>query len=69
MYKGFVNSAGVDAEGLSGGLWVGWKVNFTVSVLHQSKHLILLSVIDEFQLSWRLALIYGSPSLNSRAAV
>lgn len=49
--KGFVNLAGFDAEGPSGGLWVGWKANLTASVLHQSKHLILLSVIDEFQLS------------------
>lgn len=67
--KGFVNSMRVDVDGQRGGLWVGWKSNLVISVQYRSKHLILLSIRDDFNLDWHLALIFGSPYLGERAAV
>lgn len=67
--KGFSSSTGCDPEGLRGGLWVGWRSNFAVSVLHLCKNLILLSVRDDFNLTWRLAFVNGSPYRHQRPTV
>lgn len=61
--QGFQHSTGFDSDGTSGGLLVGWRPFFSVSILHHQKHLILLSVTDDSGLTWRLALVYGSPYL------
>lgn len=34
--KGFPHCVGFDSSGSSGDLWVGWRSNFAVLVLHQS---------------------------------
>lgn len=49
----------------------GWarSPHFSVDILHRSSNIILLFVKDDFNLSWRLALIYGSPYLQPRASV
>lgn len=60
---------GVDSVGNGGGLWVAWDEKYKISLVQKCSNFIVLKVVDERNLEWVLALVYGHPKLCERRRV
>ncbi|XP_074313498.1 uncharacterized protein LOC141648674 [Silene latifolia] len=67
--SGFNRVAGVDANGASGGLWVGWKKEANMSLVMSCSNFVILLVKKYNGLPWYLVLFYGEPNTNLRRAI
>ncbi|XP_074300802.1 uncharacterized protein LOC141632124 [Silene latifolia] len=66
---GFLQSVGCDADGLKGGLWVGWKSSCKLECVFISCNLIILLVNQCKGSMWYLCCVYGEPDHSKRGAV
>ncbi|XP_074305795.1 uncharacterized protein LOC141641016 [Silene latifolia] len=66
---GFAKCFGVDAVGVSGGLWVGWRKESRMELVMACNNFIILSVRKYNGMLWYLVLVYGAPCVSSRASV
>ncbi|XP_074305882.1 uncharacterized protein LOC141641104 [Silene latifolia] len=66
---GFLQSVGCDAEGLKGGLWVGWISSCKLECVFISCNLIILLVNQCKGSLWYLCCVYGEPKHTKRGAV
>ncbi|XP_074315058.1 uncharacterized protein LOC141651238 [Silene latifolia] len=58
---GYINNVGMDANGSSGGLWVGWKNEAKLNHVLTCNNFIILLVEKYNGLLWYLVLFYGAP--------
>ena len=62
--KGF---AGVDSNGMSGGLALYWHESYDVEILDKEEHFIdALVRVQEGAAQWRITCIYGEPRVENR---
>ncbi|XP_074271486.1 uncharacterized protein LOC141595421 [Silene latifolia] len=66
---GFLQSAGCDAVGSKGGLWVGWKSSCKLVCVFSSCNLLILQVNQCKGRLWYLCCVYGEPDHSKRGAV
>ncbi|XP_074265842.1 uncharacterized protein LOC141588291 [Silene latifolia] len=66
---GFLQSAGCDADGLKGGLWVGWKSSCKLECVFSSRNLIILLVNQCKGSLWYLRCVYGEPDPTKSGVV
>ncbi|XP_074300778.1 uncharacterized protein LOC141632098 [Silene latifolia] len=66
---GFVKSAGIDANGAAGGLWVGWKKEAKMSLIEACNNFLVLLVEKMNGRLWYLVLFYGAPNFELRESV
>ncbi|XP_074287676.1 uncharacterized protein LOC141612826 [Silene latifolia] len=66
---GFHNFVGIDANGSSGGLWVGWRHEAKLRPILTCNNFIVLLVEKCNGRLWYLVLFYGAPSFHLRSSV
>ncbi|XP_074283298.1 uncharacterized protein LOC141607849 [Silene latifolia] len=66
---GFAEAAGVDANGVAGGLWVGWKKEARMSLIEACNNFMVLSVEKLNGRLWYLILFYGASKFELREKV
>lgn len=64
---GFDHWIRVEAVGMSGGIWVLWKEELSVTVTRTNPQFILLKICDHNKSSWDMAVVYASPQRNLRS--
>ena len=67
--SGFWKSWEVPWVGLSGGLLLGWLLDWKLTILHISKHLIHTDLLDHKGTPLSITFIYGQPELSKREKV
>ncbi|KAK9733636.1 hypothetical protein RND81_04G080700, partial [Saponaria officinalis] len=68
-HSGFRNFGGVNVEGRSGGLFVGWKNYCNFEVAFACKNFIILEFIECNKILWYLFLVYGEPAAAKRRSI
>ncbi|XP_074282897.1 uncharacterized protein LOC141607446 [Silene latifolia] len=66
---GFSKAAGINANGASGGLWVGWKKEAKMSLVMSCSNFVILLVKKYNGILWYLVLFYGEPNASLRRPV
>ena len=66
---GFFQGWEVPKEGLSGGLLLAWMPKQSLRMLHESKHLFHIDLVDNRGNSLSVTLIYGHPEHSKRMEV
>lgn len=66
---GFDERLRVEAVGFSGGIWVLWKANIHLEVLHTHPQFVVLQVCHINASPWLLFVVYGSPNQALRRKI
>lgn len=69
MKQGYAGCNGVDSLGNSGGLFLCWSSQLTVSVLVACTNFIICDVLDNFNNNSLMCFVHGAPNISDRGYV